>query len=248
MTNQNYAPPTQDPFNHVVPPKPSPLERPLEQQQSPAPLAQQYAPPAQPPLGQAGQQLAPPSGQQGGQEPVQQQASPQPGQLAQQPWGQHGTQVYPPPIGINQVYPTPPPEQTQGHVVSPPSQPPAPPQQLQPYQQNLQYQQTPQYPPYTGYSNYYPPAQQAGQQGGNRQPLINNYTSYLVLGILEILFCGGLLGIPAIVYAGMMNTAYTQGNGTLYVHYRKVARVWLIVGLVLGLIVNIWYVSTRLFA
>lgn len=71
--------------------------------------------------------------------------------------------------------------------------------------------------------------------------MANRFGVYLTLSILEILFCSGVLAIPALVYAVMMNTAHKEGNTAQFVRYRNNSRAWLVAAFILGLLILTLY-------
>jgi len=176
-------------------------------------------------------------------------------------------------IPLDQVYPTPPPEQFDpyGQVYPQPYQVPF----QQPYQQQTPYQQSYQYPyqlpnyqipiqPATPSSQggqyspdqqqffqpqpYYPPGQQWPSRGYQipEPTFTNNYHTYLVLSILSIIICGGVFAIPALVYANKMNTAFKFGNKEEYLKAKKLSLTWLIVAVCLGIVFSILFLSLSL--
>ena len=53
--------------------------------------------------------------------------------------------------------------------------------------------------------------------------------NYLVLSILSLLFCGGVLAIPAIVFAAQVDSKLKAGDYNGAVESSRKARTWLIV-------------------
>ncbi|MGI8978079.1 MAG: CD225/dispanin family protein [Pirellulaceae bacterium] len=51
--------------------------------------------------------------------------------------------------------------------------------------------------------------------------------NYLILSILSLVFCGGLLAIPAIVYASQVDGKLAQGDYNGAVEASKNAKLWL---------------------
>lgn len=114
------------------------------------------------------------------------------------------------------------------------------------YQQGYQqgYQQVP--PSGQQQGNPYAYQQQPGQQWqqpyGNQQyapvppaPFENNSTMYIVLSVLEFLFCGGLLAIIPFVFSLQYRDAYITGNFDQAAVKKKNAKVSLIVVLAVSL-------------
>lgn len=242
MADQQYPPPTQQPQTFLVPPKPTgqenapaptyqpnqPYQQPQQQGSTSAPIdTNKVYPtpeirPAEVPLPQYYPQAGQPYQQQQGYPQAGQQPAP-----GQQPVP--GQQTYPLPVqpaqpgAQNQPYPQggpTPPSQQVGQTSSYPTIPP------QPYQQPQQQ-----------------PQQQQWQQGQTQLPASSGFGVTLFLSIVAILFCGGLLAVPALVFAFPMNTAYKQRNVPLYYRYRRNSRIWLIVAVCVGIVVNIIYVT-----
>ena len=62
---------------------------------------------------------------------------------------------------------------------------------------------------------------------------------FLTLSILEILFTGILFGILALVWTNKANTAYLAGDYVTFRKHKKTATIFLIVGLIVGVIAMI---------
>jgi hypothetical protein len=261
MTDQQNPPLNEAPQPNLVPPKPTSFEQPSAQQgYQQAPAQQNYQQPSQPEtqlyqqsLQQTQQET--PSGVVGSDEvyptpPPEQMYVPEQ-QYAQQPY--QSTQPYPYPYQqqpYQQGYGQPTYQQPQEQQYQQPYQP------QQPYQQSSQPQQYQQYQQAQPYQQPYPqqyqqpyqmqvpvpgPYGQQAQQGMGRMLVANRFGLYLTFAILEILFCGGLLAIPALVFAVRMNTAYQQGSTALYEQSRSASFKWLIAAGCIGLAVNILY-------
>lgn len=253
QNSQNQAP-AQDgaTLNGINPsdvyPTPAPEETPLPAAQ---PYPQAYQQGAQQPYGQQGMPAQP------YQQPVGVQAPPvypaqdqSQGQAFQQPVNpQQAGQ--PLPVQYENVpgQPVSPPPAEQPGVSSPNVAPPVPypgyQQQQQTFtgqtqeylqqqaqypgygQQNAQYQQTQAYPGY----------QQPYQYGA---PTVSNkFSLFLTLSILELVLLGALLAIVPLVYSVMMNNSYKMGDIDTYLKQKKVAKIWLIVVLCVGVVFGI---------
>ena len=68
-----------------------------------------------------------------------------------------------------------------------------------------------------------------------------NWVPYLVLSIISTLCCCIPFGIVAIVFSAKINSAVTSGNMEEANKAAKTAKIWIIVAVVAGLIVNIAY-------
>jgi len=119
--------------------------------------------------------------------------------------------------------------------------------QQQDYQQ-AQYQQTQYQQQYQQPQYQQPQYQQAqyqqpygGQQYYSTQPapFPNNSTTYIVLSVLEFLFCGGLLAIIPFIFSLQYRDAYLQGNYDLAAQKKKTAKTALIVILAIGIVLTI---------
>ena len=121
----------------------------------------------------------------------------------------------------------------------------APQQQFQQTQQQ-QYQQAPQQP-YNGlpqqpglqYAQDLSYGSQPMNYGAQPAPFENNSTTYIVLSVLEFLFCGGLFAIIPFVFSLQYRDAYLQGNYELAASKKKNAKTALIVILVVGIVLTI---------
>jgi len=151
------------------------------------------------------------------------------------------TDLYDSLVSVEQVYPTPMPEQAN------PYEQPLP----QPYQQPFP-QQTYQQPfppqPYQGQPYQQQPFQQQPfyQQPGYQMPeqvQSNGFALHLTLAIISFLLCGGLLAVPAAIFAIRMDGTYKRGFWGEYLKARKTCRIWLIVAFSLGLLANIFVFS-----
>lgn len=100
-------------------------------------------------------------------------------------------------------------------------------QSQQPQNQNPQYQQQPQYQ--NQYPNQY---QQSHPQN----------TLFMVLGILELLFCCLAGGIAALVENNAANKAYKMGNIEEYERKAKNAKLFLIISPIIGIVFSVVYV------
>lgn len=92
--------------------------------------------------------------------------------------------------------------------------------------------------------------QNNGYQNGNYQGAPSyqqdqgdtvNWVPYLVLSIISTLCCCIPFGIVAIVFSAKINSAVTSGNMEEANKAAKTAKIWIIVAVVAGLIVNIAY-------
>ena len=92
--------------------------------------------------------------------------------------------------------------------------------------------------------------QNNGYQNGNYQGTPSyqqdqgdtvNWVPYLVLSIISTLCCCIPFGIVAIVFSAKINSAVTSGNMEEANKAAKTAKIWIIVAVVAGLIVNIAY-------
>lgn len=188
--------------------------------------------PYEPPQTQYQQPLPPQGGQPGYQIPVQpadpstQPLPPTPGQQPTQPSMTPPAPTQQPPH-TGQQAPTSQWQQPVGQYQQPG-------QSAQPSQPTYQQPGASQYNPYQS-------LQQQAYPVSNQAPEKNKFGLYLTLAILEVLFCGGVFAIPAIVYAAMMNTSYNSGNRFLYQRNRRTCRMWLIIALVIGIIANALY-------
>ncbi len=99
-----------------------------------------------------------------------------------------------------------------------------------------------------GGQGQWPPSQQGGKppqygqpgqyQQGQQYPQ-GPVKSYLVESILSLLFCGGVLAIPAIVFACQVDSKLKSGDYNGAVQASKSAKTWLMVavGVASGIIV-----------
>lgn len=249
--DQQSPPPHQAPPHYLVPPKPSaeyPFAAPLQEPQFQQPYQQPYQ--AQQPFQQQPYQQGdvPPQFNNSGVYPTPAPEQAYPPYLYPYPTQQGGQSSY----TAQQQYQQQAPSQQYSQQQAP-GQPmhQIPVQPVQPGAQSPQYPyplpqggQAPhnaqqQYQP-QGNQNPYLQQPQQWHQDGSQRPLTNSFASYLTLGILAVLFCGGIFAIPSLVYTTMMNTAYKQGNGALYLMHKKTSLVWLIVAFCLGLVANIF--------
>ena len=108
--------------------------------------------------------------------------------------------------------------------------------QQQDYQQaqyqQAQYQQQYQQPQYQQAQYQQPYSTQPA-------PFPNNSTTYIVLSVLEFLFCGGLLAIIPFIFSLQYRDAYLQGNYDLAAQKKKTAKTALIVILAIGIVLTI---------
>ena len=100
-------------------------------------------------------------------------------------------------------------------------------QEPQNYQQPQAYQQ-----PQQGYQQSY----QQPQMGGYPQQPTKSGTVYIVLSVLELLFCGGLFAIIPLVFSIQANTAYKMGDNVTGDAKAKSAKIALIVILAVGIL------------
>lgn len=70
-----------------------------------------------------------------------------------------------------------------------------------------------------------------------------NWVPYLVVSIISTLCCCIPFGIVAIVFSAKINSAVTAGNIEEAKKAAKTAKIWIIVAVVAGLIVNIAYLA-----
>lgn len=70
------------------------------------------------------------------------------------------------------------------------------------------------------------------------------FTTYLVLSILELLCCNMVTGIIALVFAIMSSSAYQIGQYIDAENKRKAAKLSLIIGLIIGVVL---YVAVIIF-
>ena len=94
--------------------------------------------------------------------------------------------------------------------------------------------------PYQNYGNY-------GQPGGKQYYPPGSVKNYLIESILSFVFCGGVLAIPAIIYAAQVDGKLAQGDYQGAVEASNNAKLWLTiavsVALVCGLSVGCFYVA-----
>ena len=89
--------------------------------------------------------------------------------------------------------------------------------------------------PYGGqYNNGY---QQGGYSGGPTNQNHPSFTKYMVLSILMLLCCNQICGVIALIMAVIGNGNYKKGMP--YEGNFKAAKILLIVGLVLGIVLSI---------
>lgn len=154
--------------------------------------------------------------------PAQQGYQPQPQQFVQQP-----NPTYQPSSGQVPAAGAPQSGQYPQYNTQQPNNPYQPPYQQQPYQQQA-YQQ------------------QYQQQQYQQQPYVevpDRSTMYIVLSILEILFCGGLIAIIPLVFSVQYKTAFSNGDMVSAKAREKSARIWLIVALCVGIVALIFTIS-----
>ena len=73
-------------------------------------------------------------------------------------------------------------------------------------------------------------------------------TTYLILAILETLCCCLPIGIVAIIFAALGMSAEKNGNYTDAMDKYGKAKLWLIIGLVLGILLNIIFIILQVVA
>ena len=104
-------------------------------------------------------------------------------------------------------------------------------------QQNYNQQYYGQQPNYNQQQNY-------GQQPNYNQQVPYGYRpvpvdksqKFIIFGVLEMLFCGGIFGLIALILSAMGSNSYRNGNFEDYEQKHKISKILLIVGLVIGII------------
>ncbi len=94
-----------------------------------------------------------------------------------------------------------------------------------------------------GLSRIIPPTGSATPGTGASAQAVPNY---LVWSILTTVFCCLPGGIVAIVYSGKVNTALALGDYNAALETSKKAKMWNIIGLSVGLVFSVLYVSLSL--
>jgi hypothetical protein len=79
-----------------------------------------------------------------------------------------------------------------------------------------------------GQNPYQPSSYGQGQSNQQYYPP-GTVKNYLIESILSLLFCGGLLAIPAIIYASQVDGKLAQGDYHGAVEASKNAKLWLII-------------------
>lgn len=112
-------------------------------------------------------------------------------------------------------------------------------------QQNFGQQQNYGQPQNYGRQQYYGQPQNYNQQlnynqqvpYGYRPVPVDKSQKFIIFGILEMLFCGGIFGLIALILSAMGSNSYRNGNFEDYEQKHKISKILLIVGLVMGIIV-----------
>lgn len=117
------------------------------------------------------------------------------------------------------------------------SKQPQPQYQPQTQYQQPQYQQVP--PQYQQQQPQYQPPQQYSYPVNQPPEKVNNY---LIWSILCTIFCCLPCGIVGIVYSNKVNTALSVGNIEQAREASKNAKIWNLVGTILGAVISIGYV------
>jgi hypothetical protein len=82
---------------------------------------------------------------------------------------------------------------------------------------------------YGGYGNYSPP-------GGKQYYPPGSVKNYLIESILSLVFCGGLLAIPAIIFAAQVDGKLAQGDYQGALEASKNAKLWLTIAVSVTLV------------
>ena len=97
---------------------------------------------------------------------------------------------------------------------------------------------------YYGQQQNYNQQQNYGQQPNYNQQVPYGYRpvpvdksqKFIIFGVLEMLFCGGIFGLIALILSAMGSNSYRNGNFEDYEQKHKISKILLIVGLVIGII------------
>ena len=97
---------------------------------------------------------------------------------------------------------------------------------------------------YYGQQQNYNQQQNYGQQPNDNQQVPYGYRpvpvdksqKFIIFGVLEMLFCGGIFGLIALILSAMGSNSYRNGNFEDYEQKHKISKILLIVGLVIGII------------
>jgi hypothetical protein len=65
---------------------------------------------------------------------------------------------------------------------------------------------------------------------------VDKSQKFIIFGVLEMLFCGGVFGLIALILSAMGSNSYRNGNFEDYEQKHKISKILLIVGLVIGII------------
>lgn len=84
--------------------------------------------------------------------------------------------------------------------------------------------------PYQHYGSYGPPA------GKPQYYPPGTVKNYLIESILSLVFCGGLLAIPAIIFASQVDGKLAQGDYNGALEASKNARLWLTIAVSVALV------------
>ena len=71
---------------------------------------------------------------------------------------------------------------------------------------------------------------------GYRPVPVDKSQKFIIFGVLEMLFCGGIFGLIALILSAMGSNSYRNGNFEDYEQKHKISKILLIVGLVIGII------------
>ncbi len=90
---------------------------------------------------------------------------------------------------------------------------------------------------YNQYQGYQDPN---GYSPNGMKPIPENRSRlFIILSVLEILFCGGIFGLISLIISCMGSNSYNRGNFGDYESKHRTSGILLIVGLVIGIIANI---------
>lgn len=96
-------------------------------------------------------------------------------------------------------------------------------------------------------NNYSNQTNEALQQNYNNNEFIqnnnvkNNHTTWLIIGIIQLLCCNQITGIITLMFSFSADEAYKKGNINSYKLNIKYAKITTIIGIVVGVIVGILY-------
>ena len=80
------------------------------------------------------------------------------------------------------------------------------------------------------------PYQNYGQPGAKQYYPPGSVKNYLIESILSLIFCGGLLAIPAIIYAAQVDGKLAQGDYQGALEASKNAKLWLTIAVSVALV------------